>query len=301
MKILSIHITDLCNSRCNFCVVGSPLYMKDTVDFEEIMRFVRDNSGAGYNVVNLHGGEPTIHPRFFELLESIQALGFSETHIQTNGLKLADPDFVQRCKSLGVTRFVVSLHASRGEVQDRLTDTSDGWRRTISGIENAVKYGVVVRTNTVITKQNFFSLKDITKVACDLGVSHLNYSNIQPVGSAVLSFSNIVPSFHEIREPLSSAIEYARRCGRTVTIEGFPYCTVPEWVVLQLNEESREIKMMIRGKVVESYDGFMNDSARTFGHPCDTCAVKEACGGVYWEYAAHRGWDEFRPMPKKNY
>lgn len=296
MKTLSIHLTDLCNSRCNFCVVGSPLYAKDTVDFDGILTFVRDNAGAGYRVVNLHGGEPTVHPKFFDLLQLIHDLRFPEVHVQTNGLKLADIGFVQRARSLGVTWFIVSLHASRGDIQDALTDTLDGWKRTIAGIRNAVVSEVAVRTNTVITKQNYMTLEDITLLACDLGVSHLNYSNIHPVGSALLSFPKIVPTFDDVREPLGAAIEYAHSRGRTVTIEGFPYCTLPKWLNLQLNEESREIRMLMRGRVIESYDGFMNDSMRAFGHPCEACAMRKRCGGVYWEYAAHRGWDEFKPF-----
>jgi len=296
MKTLSIHITDLCNSRCNFCVVGSPLYAKDTVDFDGILSFIRTNAGAGYSVVNLHGGEPTIHPKFFDLLQSIHDTGFPEVHVQTNGIKLADIAFVQRARSLGVTWFVVSLHASRGNIQDALTDTVDGWRRTITGIRNAVASGVAVRTNTVITKQNFMTLEDLTRLACDLGVSHLNYSNIHAVGSALLSFSKIVPMFDDVREPLGVAIEYAHSRGRTVTVEGFPYCTLPKWLNLQLNEESREIRMLMRGRVIESYDGFMNDSMRAFGRPCEACAMRERCGGVYREYSAYRGWDEFTPF-----
>lgn len=299
MKILSIHLTDLCNSRCTFCVVGSPLYSKDTVNFEEILRFVKANSSAGYTIVNLHGGEPTIHPRFLNLLEYIQSQGFAEIHVQTNGLKLADATFVEKAKSNKVTRFVVSLHAAEASVQDSLTDTLGGWRRTITGIQNAVRHGIEVRTNTVITRQNYSSLEDITKVACDLGVSHLNYSNIQPVGSAFLSFSSVAPSFEEIREPLSLAIEHAQSRGRTVTVEGFPYCTISKYINVQLFEECREIRMLIRGKIIESYDGFMNSSARMFGPPCDACVVREKCGGVYSEYVAYRGWNEFRPITEE--
>jgi len=296
MKVLSAHITDLCNSRCTFCVVGSPLYTKDTVDFDSILSFIRENSGGGFDALNLHGGEPTIHPRLFELLQIAKEVGYPGVHIQTNGIKMSDRDFVERAKTLGVSRFIVSLHASQGQVQDALTDTNGGWKRTLAGIRNAVSLGIEVRTNTVITRQNCDTLKDIAILACGLGVSHLNFSNIQPVGSAFLSFPKVAPTFAEMRAPLNSAIEYALAQKRTVTIEGFPYCTLPRWQALQLNEEQREIRMLIRGRIIDSYDGFMNSSSRNFGPPCSSCAAKSRCGGVYWEYSAYRGWTEFTPF-----
>jgi MoaA/NifB/PqqE/SkfB family radical SAM enzyme len=296
MKTLSIHITDLCNSRCNFCVVGSPLYAKDTVELEKTLNFIRTNAGSGYSVVNIHGGEPTIHPKFFELLQSIKDAGFPEVYVQTNGIKLAERGFVERARSLGVTWFVVSLHAASGDIQDALTDTAGGWERTIAGIENAVSSGVSVRTNTVVMRQNVSTLENITQLACDLGVNHLNYSNLHSVGSGLLSFAKIAPTFDDVREPLDAAVELAYAHGRVVTIEGFPYCTIPRWLHLQLYEQNREIRMLMRGRVLDSYDDFMNDHMRAFGPPCECCAVRERCGGVYREYSTYRGWDEFTPF-----
>ncbi|HEY6252753.1 MAG TPA: radical SAM protein, partial [Candidatus Angelobacter sp.] len=92
-KFLSIHVTDLCNSTCSFCVVASPLYTKDTIEYSGIVKFLEANAGQGWDAVNLHGGEATIHPRFIEILEMIRRLDYPEVHLQTNAIKLADAGF----------------------------------------------------------------------------------------------------------------------------------------------------------------------------------------------------------------
>lgn len=297
MRCLSIHLTDLCNSKCTFCVVASPLYTKDTVNYDEVVAFLKDNAGT-YDVVNLHGGEPTIHPKFLETLELIQQLGYREVHLQTNATRLADENFARRCVELGVKLFIISLHGDDPESHDTQTHTPGGFNRVIASIRNVSTLGARVRTNTVITRSNLQRLTSIARVACDAGVTHFNISNIHPVGSALFALERIMPSFEEIRTHLYPAIDHCLERGRRVTLEGFPYCTVSERMDLHLNNEYRDIRMMIRGRVIKDYDAFMSNSMRMYGAPCKGCAVSKSCGGVYREYISYRGWDEFHPVPE---
>lgn len=293
MKCLSIHLTDLCNSKCSFCVVGSPLYAKDSISYEQVVSFLTENAGRAYDFVNIHGGEATIHPRFFDTLNLIQSLGYPEVHLQTNGIKLANLNFARNTIGLNVRLFIVSLHGDVSEVQDRLTDTRGGFERTVEGIRNVKMLGALVRTNTVVTSENVDRLPQISELAIKLGVDHLNFSNLHPVGSALFGLARMLPTFEEIRAYLYPAINIAVAQRRHVTLEGFPYCSVRERMELQLNNETRGIRMLYRGRVLEDYDVFMNDVMRIFGEPCENCAVRALCGGVYKQYVDLRGWEEF--------
>jgi len=293
MKYLSIHLTDLCNSACTFCVVASPLYTSETVEYESVERFLKENSGKGFEIVNLHGGEPTTHPKFIDTLLLIQKLGYREVHLQTNGLKLAVKGFTQKLIDMGVSRFIVSLHGDSDEVQDRQTGTTGGYKKTLEGIRNIKLSGGYVRTNTVITTQNVNRLYPLTQLACDLEVDHINYSNLHPVGSARYALGRILPTFQEIRNNLYPAIDVALSRERRVTLEGFPYCMVREKMDLHLHNEHRKVRMLMRGEVIENYDSFMNKGMRIYGTPCERCILRDLCGGVYPQYIEYRGWDEF--------
>lgn len=295
MRCLSIHLTDLCNSKCTFCVVASPLYTKDTVEYGDVVSFLEEHAGS-YDVVNFHGGEPTIHPKWFEVLELVRSVGYREVHLQTNATKIADADFARRTCELGVNLFIISLHGDDPETHDTQTHTPGGFVRVLEAIRNVKALGAKVRTNTVITRQNVSRLPSIAKVACDAGVDHFNISNLHPVGSALFSLLRILPSFEEIRSYLYPAVDHCLSRDRRVTLEGFPYCTVREKAHLHLNNDYRDIKMMIRGQVIEDYDAFMSNSMRTYGESCKPCAVRSQCGGVYREYVGYRGWNDFQPL-----
>ena len=133
MKHLSVHLTDLCNSKCSFCVVASPMYVSDSVDYQGIVRFLEAHSSQDYEAGNLHVGEPTISPRFFDTLALIKRLGYREIHLQTNGIRLANEDFAARTVDAGVTLLIVSLHAADPAVQDKLTHSPGGFEKTLRG------------------------------------------------------------------------------------------------------------------------------------------------------------------------
>ncbi len=296
MATLSIHVTDLCNSACSFCVVASPFYTKDSVDYRSVVDFLRANANQGFEAVNLHGGEPTIHPRFLEILGLIQELGYPATHVQTNGIRLSDPAYVTTLRQLGVRSFIVSLHGDQPEVQDSQTATPGGFKRTVQGIRNVKAQDGHVRTNTVITRRNLDRLTSIVRLACDLGVDHINISNLHPVGSAILSRENAMPTFTEMHDQVVSAVNVARSSDRGVTLEGFPCCVIPECLDVMLTNAPRGIRMLVRGNVLSDYDDFMAQDMSVYGEACGECALRQRCGGVYPQYVEYKGWSEFVPL-----
>src|SRR5213076_3398007 len=68
----------------------------------EQIRFMLDcvvrNEGKP-DVVQISGGEPTIHPQFFEALDEAKKRPIKHLMVNTNGIKIAnDPEFAQRLK-----------------------------------------------------------------------------------------------------------------------------------------------------------------------------------------------------------
>ena len=53
------------------------------------------------DLVQISGGEPTIHPQFFEILDAARARPIRHLMINTNGLRIArEPDFAERLAEL---------------------------------------------------------------------------------------------------------------------------------------------------------------------------------------------------------
>lgn len=82
-------ITELCNFSCSHCF-NANMRMKGMMDADILIRYMRENSDFLKPLTVKHmGGEPTLHPRFPEMLkESVQHFKLAE--IFTNGSKMVD-------------------------------------------------------------------------------------------------------------------------------------------------------------------------------------------------------------------
>lgn len=97
-----LEVTDRCNLACPTCYAGSsPTYGRHRT-LEEVKKMldtiVRNEKEP--DVVQISGGEPTVHPQFFEILDYAKTLPIRHLMVNTNGIKIAkDKDFVKRLKN----------------------------------------------------------------------------------------------------------------------------------------------------------------------------------------------------------
>ena len=103
-----IEITNHCNLECPICIVQNKHNYEMTVEeFTRIIDGLVAKEGV-LETINLSGGEPTMHPKFFELLDiAVARKEISRVSISTNGLRCAtDPQF---CEELAKRKVYVSL------------------------------------------------------------------------------------------------------------------------------------------------------------------------------------------------
>lgn len=92
-----IEIVDTCNLACPVCYADSPrdhatIGAKPVDELQARIQGVIDRKGE-IDILQFSGGEPTIHPQFFELLEWAQShAGIRYVLVNTNGVKLATDD-----------------------------------------------------------------------------------------------------------------------------------------------------------------------------------------------------------------
>lgn len=94
-----VEITDRCNLSCPTCYAGSGPHVGRHRTFEEVktmLDIVVRNEGSP-DVVQLSGGEPTVHPQLFEILDYAKTLPIRHLMLNTNGIRIAkDRDFARR-------------------------------------------------------------------------------------------------------------------------------------------------------------------------------------------------------------
>ena len=94
-----VEICDYCNLRCPVCYASSGperQQFRDLALIEKMLDAVVRNEGRP-DVVQLSGGEPTMHPEFFKIIELAKARPIRHLMVNTNGVRIAqEEDFVRR-------------------------------------------------------------------------------------------------------------------------------------------------------------------------------------------------------------
>ena len=98
-----VEITDGCNLRCPVCYAESgPERMashRPLAEVERMLDAVVANEGEP-DVVQISGGEPTIHPEFFQILDAAKRRPIRHLMVNTNGVRIArEEGFAERLAS----------------------------------------------------------------------------------------------------------------------------------------------------------------------------------------------------------
>lgn len=97
-----VEITDRCNLSCPTCyAMSSPHYGRHRTveEVERMLDVIVANEGEP-DVVQISGGEPTLHPDFFEILDIAKKKPIKHLMVNTNGIRIAkDFSFAKRLAS----------------------------------------------------------------------------------------------------------------------------------------------------------------------------------------------------------
>lgn len=182
-----IEINEACNLSCPVCFADSSVRRAGHRPLEEIERMldVIVASEGEPDLVQLSGGEPTIHPQFFDVLAAARARPIRHLMINTNGVRIArEPGFAARLAEF-MPRFEVYLQFDSLQ-RDALVDLrgADLTRIRIEALEALERHGV--STTLVVTLKkgvNDGEIADIVRFAlkwrCVRGVT---FQPIQDAG-----------------------------------------------------------------------------------------------------------------------
>lgn len=94
-----VEVTDRCNLQCPICYADSSPHRESFRSLEQIemmLDAIVRNEGEP-DIVQLSGGEPTIHPRFWDILDLAKSKPIKHLMVNTNGIRIAqDREFARR-------------------------------------------------------------------------------------------------------------------------------------------------------------------------------------------------------------
>lgn len=160
-----VEVTDRCNLTCPTCYASSSPTHGNHRTLEEI-EFMLDAIVASEgepDVVQLSGGEPTIHPQFFEILDIAKTKPIKHLMLNTNGVRIAnDEEFTKRLASYQPDfEIYLQFDSFRPEVLKQLRgkDLTEVRKRAI---DNLNKYNL--STTLVVTLQKGLNDDEIGEI-----------------------------------------------------------------------------------------------------------------------------------------
>jgi MoaA/NifB/PqqE/SkfB family radical SAM enzyme len=150
-RMLQVALTNSCDKTCSFCY--RPLEAKNRWTFDSLLELARFCDDWGVLEIAFGGGEPTLFPRFAELLAAIWSQTKLCPSFTTHGLRL-DADFLRR------------IRGTYGQLQVSVYDEDDTGAIIDLLVAERARFGL----NYLVTPQRVRSIESDVFAFVDRGV-----------------------------------------------------------------------------------------------------------------------------------
>jgi MoaA/NifB/PqqE/SkfB family radical SAM enzyme len=156
--------------------------------------------------ITISGGEPTLHPDFFELV-GIASKQAKNVIFSTNGilLKRARKIF----SSFPNVTLAISLHGIK-EIHDRFVGLRGAFDSVIRCIESAIDIGIPVHVYTIITRETLESIEQLSNVLRLYKIKEHRLNLVKPSGRVLtcrVSYSEVLSKIRRINLPYKISIK----------------------------------------------------------------------------------------------
>jgi len=315
LPVLSeIAVTYRCNLACRFCYAACGCRKDEqhpdlpAAELKKILTVIKNE--AEVPSVSFTGGEPLLRPEVPELVAHAKSLGMW-TNLITNGT-LAVEETVRKLAAAGLDSAQVSVEAGDAAAHDAIAAHPGAFAATVRGIENIMKAGIRVHTNTTVSALNKDKLEGILDLVKSLGLNKFSMNLLMPVGSAGKNFYETFVSYSEAGPLVERVMELAEKRGlefmwysptplcifnpisRGLGNKGCAACdgllsVAPNGDVLPCSSYPKPLGNMLGGNFKKMWNGadFAWFREKRFAHEkCRACRHLAVCNGgcpLYWE------------------
>jgi radical SAM protein with 4Fe4S-binding SPASM domain len=244
--------------------------------------------------LRLSGGEPTLHPDFFSLLDFATAYDAAVT-IFTNGRWRHPEKFIEQITqhaNANLTGLLVSLHGADAQSHEKFTGVPGSFEETCANIRMAVDSGFVVTLSNIITHKSWNQIEQVLSLAQTLGVQSIAFNRylgaplpgieptIEEMRAAQVTIDRLIadgaPVKYGIGVPQCFAMNSSGGC-----LAGVAYATIDPWGNLRpCNHSPTVIGSLFENSMHELWHSDkMNAWRALIPEECTTCVAYSVCHG----------------------
>lgn len=287
-----------CNNRCLGCFsaqaegsAGPEMTSREIVQELDLGR----KQGARW--LWLGGGEPTLRPDLVGVVRAAKKLGYERIKLQTNGMRLAYPDYVRALADAGATEVNFSIKGATSATHDRLAQTPGSHELMVKGIAEARAKGLRVEADLLIYRSNVAELPEMVRTYAAQGIERFHLWLFLPMNDADPALAGEVARMSEVVPRLVEAMDLGLSPRPDfITSLHTPACTVPASHHASLfHAASLDLLVVNPG----GYRFFLEESPIEGGRyleRCGACSMRGRCGGLREGYLRTFGDAEFQPL-----
>ncbi len=242
--------------------------------------------------IGLTGGEPTLHPEFFHILEAATSYDAWVT-VFTNGRWRNPAQFVRRLGNWpNLSGLLVSLHGARPASHEAFSQVPGSFHETIANIRLAVENGITVTLSTVITHQNYDELSTIVALGQRLNVHHMVFNRylgrslpaieptLEEMSSAVARIETLIQAGAPVKYGIGLPQCFARN-GSEGCLAGVAYVSIDPWGNVRPCAHSPTVIGSLHEFSMQElwHSDAMNAWRALMPSECPTCAAYSVCHG----------------------
>jgi radical SAM protein with 4Fe4S-binding SPASM domain len=197
-----VQIDERCNLHCAHCFV-SATKAGHSMLYDDITRLLIPRLvGCRVERVTLTGGEPTIHPRFTDIVHALRRAGM-EVGFCTNATTLTDGQITELA-TIGGVHVNVSLDGFRPESHGRFRGDRDSFDLTVATVRKlaaaGLLQGLLCTPNSLADDVEY---RDLCRFAAETGAAYVLMNPLSSMGRGVKARGKLASSEEHMRRILA--------------------------------------------------------------------------------------------------
>jgi len=235
-KTMWISLTDICNNKCIWCYEeGNHSEKIKYIERNTVNKILDTMCDVGIKKCILIGGEPTLHPELYEIIDDVKKKNLSISMV-TNGRQFSNVNTVKKIKKAKIN-LVLSVHGWSDETYFKFTQAKHGFSDLKKSIRFLQEYEIKFGINIVLSKHTINEIDNIIDFILWSGLPQAAFN----IASPVVSKGGVDSSFvTEMKDYRTQIMEIYHKCKGHGVKANFlliiPHCVFTNDELTQLAE-----------------------------------------------------------------
>lgn len=269
-SIYYFNINYSCNNNCVFCFSHNTGIERRDIDFDQLAKVLLSVSPDNTDEICINGGEPTLHPDFYKILNFIDKNFLTNTVVYSNGSLIN----AEKLKDLKRTSFVIPIHGNEN-LHNEITQNKNSFFQTLRQVKNLQQKNLPYAIKFILNKEmveSKFKIRNFLKKH-NLHPNKIFLARLNKTNKAMLNDVQY-PSYQDLQRYLIDCHESLKKDFNLIYLD-IPLCLIVDKVdIFDIPTIPSFFFTDYRRKLVRKN---YYKEIKIFNEPCKKCPKNKIC------------------------